>query len=139
MELSLLRVVAALAVPLAASAAQDTLRERINHALDAARPALLSHLKAASDPSTRPGELLLVLLAAVHDGLDTTNEVFAKAVQRAGKCRPEETYDLALRLLVMEAFTAFPDRQALARKDTKDLLAHRHRDGAFGYGVSPGG
>lgn len=118
---------------------QDTLRERIHHALDEARPALLGHLRAATDVATRPGELALVVLAGVHDGLDLKNDVFAKAVQRLARSKPTETYDLALRLLVCEAFAAFPDRDDLAKTDTKDLLAHRHKSGPFGYGENPGG
>lgn len=121
------------------AAGQDTLRERINHALDEARTPLLGHLRAASEANGRPGELALVVLAAVHDGLDLQQEVFARAVQRLAKCKPTETYDLALRLMVCEAFAAFPDREALARADAADLLRHRHKSGAFGYGVSPGG
>ena len=126
-------------VLLAAASGQDTLRERINHALDEARPALLAHLKAATDGAGRPGELALVVLAGVHDGLDLKNAVFAQAVQRLAKSRPSETYDLALRLLVCEAFAAFPERAELAKKDAKDLLEHRHRSGPFGYGDTPGG
>jgi hypothetical protein len=113
--------------------AQDTLRERVNRALDDARPALLAHLRAASNSVVRPGELALVVLAGVHDGLDLQNEVFAKAVQRLARANPEETYDLALRLMVCEAFAAFPDREALAKNDAKELLAHRMRTGGFGY------
>lgn len=122
-----------------ALAAQAELPDRVAQALDAARPALLAHLRAASEPSTRPGELALVVLAGVHDGLGLDNATFAKAVQRLGKARPTETYDLALRLMVCEAFAAFPDRLELAARDAKDLLAHRHRTGTFGYGTSPGG
>ena len=118
---------------------QDTLQERINRALDGARPALLAHLQAASDPSQRPGALALVVLASVHDGLDLQNEIFAKAVKRLAKADPQETYDLALRLLVLEAFAAFPEREALAQADAKELLKHRHADGMFGYSSSPGG
>ncbi len=121
------------------ASAQDTLRERINHALEQAGPALLAHLKAASDPSKRTGELALAVLAGVHDGLDLQNEVFAKAVQRLAKAKPSETYDLALRLMVCEAFPAFPDRDDVSKRDAKDLLKHRHKSGAFGYGESPGG
>ncbi len=119
--------------------AQDTLRERINHALTEARPALLAHLQAATDPSNRPGELALILLAAVHDGVDPAEPRFAKAVARMAKANPNETYDLALRLMVMEAMPAFPNRLELAKEDAKELLRHRHKSGCFGYDDNPGG
>lgn len=119
--------------------AQSNLREVVNHALDAARPALLGHLRAASDPSNRPGELALILLAAAHDGLDRTNTIFDKAVQALAKAEPDETYDLALRLMVMEVVASFPEREATAKTDAKELLKHRHKSGTFGYGQSPGG
>jgi hypothetical protein len=133
-----LSLLLALIVP-AAAAAQDALRERINHALDEARPALLGHLRAASDPSQRPGELALIVLAATHDGLDMQDETYKKAITRLGKANPAETYDLALRLMVLEAVPAFPERDALAQADAKELLLHRHKSGTFGYGRSPGG
>jgi len=119
--------------------AQDPLRERVDYALDQARPALLGHLRAASDPSTRPGELALVVLAAAHDGLDAQEAAFAQAVERLAKARPTETYDLALRLMVGEAVPWFPRRDAVAAADAKALLLHRHKSGAFGYGRNPGG
>lgn len=137
--LTLLRGTVAACLLLAVAAGQDTLRERVNRALDDARPALLAHLQAASDPSQRPGALALIVLAGVHDGLDMQNAVFAGAVKRLAKADPQETYDLALRLLVMEAFPAFPEREALALADAKELLKHRHRDGMFGYSSNPGG
>ncbi len=119
--------------------AQDDLHEKIQHALDEARPALLAHLRAATDPSTRPGELALLVLAAAHDGLTDSDATFAKAVKRLAKANPSETYDLALRLMVCEALPSFPDRLDVARADLRELLLHRHHSGAFGYGKSPGG
>ena len=132
---------AALTLAFAAAAgpvfAQGDLRERINHALDQARPALLAHLRAADRSDVRPGELGLVVLAGVHDGLGLQDDAFAKALQRFARCNPQETYDLALRLMVCEAFASFPDRETVARKDAKELLTHRTRSGGFGYGPSP--
>ncbi len=118
---------------------QDTLHERVHAALDEARPALVAHLDAASEPSTRPGELALVVLAGAHDGLDLQHAVFARAVKRLAKANPNDTYDLALRLMVCESLPGFPERDDVAKADTKELLKHRHRSGAFGYGQSPGG
>ncbi|MFY9341356.1 MAG: hypothetical protein WAT39_02625 [Planctomycetota bacterium] len=121
------------------SLAQDSLRERVNQALDAARPALLGHLRAASDPSQRPGELALIVLAATHDGLDGADDVYQRAMTRLGRADPSETYDLALRLMVLEAVPTFPGRDELAAADAKELLLHRHKSGTFGYGRTPGG
>ncbi|MBL8755985.1 MAG: terpene cyclase/mutase family protein [Planctomycetes bacterium] len=118
--------------------AQDTLRERVNHALAEARPALLAHLQEATESAGRPGELALVLLAAIHDGVDANEPRFPKAVQRLAKAKPSETYDLALRLMVMEALPTFPDREDQAKDDAKQLLRHRHREGGFGYDDNPG-
>ena len=88
----------------------DVLREQVNRALDEARPALMSHLKDMANLEVRPGELALVLLAAIHDGVPATDAVFAAAMRRLANANPTETYDLALRLLVLEAFPAYPDR-----------------------------
>lgn len=124
---------------LTALCGQDKLQQQIQRALDAARPALLAHLRAASDPSTRPGELALLVLAAVHDGLTDGNATFGRAVKRLAKANPSETYDLALRLMVCEAMPSFPDRLEIAAADAKELLLHRHHSGTFGYGKGPGG
>lgn len=134
-----LRAVCLLALAGGLAPAQDSLAARVGHALDQARPALLAHLKAASDPSTRPGELALLVLAAAHDGVDPADPVLRRAVQRLQQANPEETYDLALRLLVLEAMPSVPQREALAQRDAKELLQHRHHSGAFGYGKRPGG
>ncbi|MCA8973071.1 MAG: hypothetical protein KDC98_00035 [Planctomycetes bacterium] len=114
----------------ALSAQSDELREKVNHALDTARPALLAHLDNAAH--ARPGELALVLLAAIHDGVDASDKRFAKAVERLAGARLEQTYDLALRLMVMELLPSFPDRLEAARDDAKKLLKNRD-EGAFGY------
>lgn len=129
---------AALLVPLLASVrAQDTLTERIHHALDEARPALLAHLAEAAEPGTRAGELALLVLAAVHDGVPLTEKAMAAAVKSLGKAEPDQTYDVALRLLVLEACPEFPERSKLAKADGKRMLEHRGSSGAFQYGAHP--
>lgn len=129
----------ALAALAAAVPAQDELAAQITRALDEARPALLAHLAAAAEPTTRPGELALVVLAGVHDGVPSTDKVMAKAQKRLAAAKPDQTYDLALRLLVLEACADFPERMPLARQDAKALLQHRCSAGAFQYGARPSG
>ena len=113
------------------------LRSRINDALDMARPALLAHLKAATTSSTRAGELSLLVLAAIHDGVSVDDAVLAAAIKKLAKAKPQQTYDVALRLIVMEACPTFPSRDELAKKDTKQLLAHCCDEGAFQYEAHP--
>lgn len=108
------------------------LQERVNHALDTARPALMAHLKQASGRHTRPGSLALVMLAAIHDGVDHADPVFKKATNRLSDARCAQTYDITLRLMVMQLVPTFPERRTIAKKDVKRLLKHRD-DGAFGY------
>lgn len=118
--------------------AQDAdLRSKINDALDSARPALLDHLKEAVRSTTRAGELALLVLAALHDEVPVDDEVLSRAIERLAKAKPDQTYDLALRLLVLEACPTFPDRDQLARHDGKKLLSHVSRDGAFQYFEEP--
>ncbi|MEZ6037980.1 MAG: hypothetical protein R3F29_10895 [Planctomycetota bacterium] len=137
MALRSLLAAAALVTFVSPVSAQDAdLRDRINQALDMARPALLEHLEATTR-GTRPGELALLLLAALHDGISVDDPVMKKAIGKLQKARPEQTYDIALRLLVLEACPTFPDRDDLAKKDTKALLRHRSKDGAFQYDDSP--
>lgn len=119
-----------------ATVAQDDLQKRIHAALDKARPALLAHLAAAANEGG-PGELALITLAAVHDGVPLDEKPMQKALQRLAKAKPEQTYDLALRLLVLEACPQLPERERLAKEDGRDLLAHRSKQGAFQYGRSP--
>lgn len=129
--------VALLGLLASSTAAQaDRLLEQVNRALDDARPALLAHLREVTQPPHRPGELALVLLAAVHDGVPTDEPVFSAAVERLAKAAPEETYDLALRLLVMEVLPTFPERAEVARRDAKELLIHRD-GGGFHYSRNP--
>src|SRR5689334_8932978 len=113
----------------------DALREKVSQALDLARPALMAHLRELGDGGVgRPGELALVVLAAIHDGVPASDPVFDKALRRLANSNPTETYDLALRLIVNEACPTFPDRLATARADTKELLKNREIRGAFSYG-----
>ncbi|MEO6595381.1 MAG: hypothetical protein ABIP94_11570 [Planctomycetota bacterium] len=118
---------------LPAAPCQDELRERVNHALVEARPALLEHLRAATRENVRQGELALLVLAAIHDGVDAGDPIFAKAAQSLAKARIDETYDLALRLMVCEAQPTFPNRLDLAKADAKELLSHRDLRGGFSY------
>jgi hypothetical protein len=113
----------------------DALREKVSQALDLARPALMTHLRELGDGGVgRPGELALLLLAAIHDGVPASDPVFDKALRRLANANSTETYDLALRLIVAEACPTFPDRAEAARADTKELLKHREDRGAFSYG-----
>ncbi len=123
----------------AAAIAQDDLTARINHALDEARPALLAHLHEACGEGTRAGELALVLLAAVHDGVPVTHKTMVTAMKRLAAAKPDQTYDVALRLLVLEACPEFPDRLKLAKADGRTLLEHRNNEGTFQYMKRPAG
>lgn len=127
-----------LAAAVMAQAGKDELPERINRALDQARPALVFHLRDAVGAMGRCGEVGLVCLAALHDGMDPAQAPLADALRVLLQFDSTalETYDLALRLLVLEVWAA-PDRDKLAKADCKQLLAHRDDDG-FGY-VSHGG
>ena len=122
----------------AAASAQDELQTRIDKALAAARPALLAHLDAASK-SARPGELALVCLAAVHDGVPLDEPVRVRAFAKLAKAVPDQTYEIALRLLVLEAAADVPDHGKLVERDGKALLKHRSRDGGFQYDDAPVG
>lgn len=124
----------------AGTPAQDPakLAARVNQALEDARPALLAHLEETTKRFARAGELALILLAATHDGVDPKDKRFAAAVAKLADARCDGTYDLALRLMVMEALPDFPDRKQIAATDAKALIACRDRNGAFGYGPSPG-
>jgi hypothetical protein len=129
---------ALLALGAAPCAAQDDqLQAQVQRALAAARPALQQHLKAATRRTPRPGELALLCLAGIHDGMATDEPPLKKALAQLWKGRPDQTYDLALRLLVLEACTDFAGRERLAKKDLAGLLAHRSRQGAFQYHERP--
>lgn len=126
------------AAPDAAGPDLAKLAARVTQTLDDARPALLAHLAETTERPGRAGELALVLLAATHDGVDPKDKRFAAAVERLAAADCEGTYDLALRLMVMEALPDFPDRRVLAAADAKALLACRDRNGAFGYSANRG-
>ena len=125
-----LPIAAALAV--AAPAQRDDQVARIGAALDRARPPLLEHLRTATVQPAPPGLLALLCLAALHDGVPPDGPVLGKALGRLQQAELQQTYELSLRLLVMEAWPAFPGRKGLAEHDCKALLTHRH-EGAFGY------
>jgi len=127
--------VASSALPCVAQSAD--LKAEIQQALTEARPALESHLKAAVRSATRPGELALLVLAGLHDGIPMSNPALGKAINRLAKARPNKTYDIALRLVVLEACPGFPDRMKLAKQDLKTLLSHRSDEGAFQYHKNP--
>lgn len=133
---SLCTIVAA--VLTTAALAQDELQTRIDKALQAARPALLAHLDAAAKSGT-PGELALVCLAAAHDGVPTDDPVRVRAFAKLAKAVPDQTYEIALRLLVLEAAADVPDHAKLVERDGKALLKHRSRDGGFQYSEAPVG
>lgn len=129
------------AAPAAAgAAAQDPakLAERVAQALDDARPALLAHLQETTNRRNCAGELALILLAATHDGVDPKDKRFVAAVEELAAAQALGTYDLALRLMVMEALPDFPDRKKLAAADARALLLCRDAPGAFGYNARPG-
>lgn len=119
------------------SAQSPDLRSKINDALEMARPALIGHLKAASRGATRAGELALLVLAGIHDGIAVDEPALRAAIKKLSKARPHRTYDIALRLLVLEACPTFPDRMKIAKKDAALLLNHRCDEGAFQYEKRP--
>jgi hypothetical protein len=109
----------------------------IRQALDKARPALMHHLRSQIDGrGGQPGQLALLCLAALHDGVSPSDDVMAKALERLVDANMSQTYELALRLIVMENWTGYPDRKKAAERDSKALLKHR-RDGAFSYFDDP--
>lgn len=114
-----------------------TLQSDIDHALDSARPALLKHLDHANGPHVRTGALALVLLAATHDGIDTREPIYEKAVDRLISARCVQTYDIALRLMVLQLLPNVKERREIATDDVKRLLRHRD-DGCFGYSRNTG-
>jgi hypothetical protein len=129
--------VAVLALPCALIAQVDTLQDEVNRALDRARPTLLSHLRRAGQPlarglDSRPGALALTCFAALHDGIPPDDPVLAVSLQRLFRSLTDATYDLALRLMVLEALPKWPDREKLARADA-DLLLRCRQKGLFGY------
>jgi hypothetical protein len=73
----------------------------------------------------------------LHDGVAADEPVLGKALAALAAADPTQTYALSLRLLVAEACTSLPQREANARRDAKELLRHRHA-GAFGYTAGAG-
>jgi hypothetical protein len=134
-----LRLVVCALVPAIGAAQADPLGERIQQALDSARPALVSHLRQALDQPTSAGQLGLLCLAALHDGMEPPAPPLADALARLLRFASNElqTYDLALRLLVLEVHAQAPERADLARRDSAELLRHREH-GLFSYGRNPG-
>ncbi len=120
-------------VLLAAPAQERSLQEEINHALDEARPALLTHLREMGLGNNRPGLVALVLLAAIHDGVGEAEPRFDKALASLTTARPDECYDLALRLMVFEALPHTAERQKIAKNDLARLLKHQTDEGGFHY------
>ena len=117
----------------AAPAQERSLQEEINHALDEARPALLTHLRQVVAQDDRPGLVALVLLAAIHDGVAEEERRFTAALDKLTAAHPDECYDLALRLLVFEALPRTPERLKIAKADLGMLLRHQTRQGGFHY------
>lgn len=134
-----LQILAAVSMAPALSAqasAQRDLAAQINETLAAARPALLAHLRDATrEPGTRVGELALLTLAAAHDGVP--EEQLRPTLERLARGETDETYDLALRLMVAEACPTLPGRTELIARDAKMLLANRCSDGPFQYRRQP--
>lgn len=115
----------------ALAVAQDATDAEIAAALQRARPALLAAVAAMTTDGS-VGQLGLVCLAALHDGVAADDAVLAAALQRLADLPAYQTYDLALRLLVAEACPTFPGRVARAKADAAQLLRHR-TSGAFQY------
>ena len=111
-----------------AQEASDDLEKRIAQALRRARPALLRALA-----HTQGNPLALVCLAGTHDGLGRDNAVFARAIRRLARLETSGTYAPALRLMVADSYSDFPDRNAVARRDLAVLLSHQSPKGGFGY------
>lgn len=109
---------------------EDVLQQRVDAALERARPVLREHLRLQ-----RSGVRALVCLAAAHDGLTTEDKDFARAIRRLARVHLKGTYDVALRLMVMAEVADFPNRDRLITEDTESLLNRRLR-GGFTY---PGG
>ena len=121
------------------SGQQSGLQKDVFRALANARPALTDHLEASVRGATRPGELALLCLAGLHDGIPLSDPALGAALARLAKAKPSETYDLALRLTVLETCPEFPGRMKLAQHDLRKLLRHRSPEGAFWYRERPSG
>jgi hypothetical protein len=110
----ILAAAAALAPP-----AQDALVADVQAALDRARPALRKHLAQA-----RGGPLALVCLAALHDEFAHDDPALSAAIRRLRGTNLATTYELALRLMAMEAMPEYPRRKLAAADDLEALLGN---------------
>ncbi len=111
---------------------QASLDERVDAALDRARPALEHHLRTEQN-----SRLALVCLAAVHDRLPAGDHALAAALDSLVRAPISDTYGLSLRLMVAAHVEDLPDRDELARRDTAALLQHQIDEGGFGYTPAP--
>jgi hypothetical protein len=111
-----------------ALAAQASFQERVDEALHKARPRLLEFLDRAHG-----GELALLSLAALHDEVPLSNPKFRRALDRLLEQELEDTYGLALRLMVLAECPELEDRQKVAKADLKELLSRGAGDGGFSY------
>ena len=127
----MLRILLSLLCFGAVLSAQKPLEERINASLERARPALLEYLRKA-----RSGELALVCLAAVHDGMDRDEQDFRRALSRLAKARLSGTYETSIRLMVLANFQDMEDREEIAAADAKALIDRQTGSGGFSYGFS---
>lgn len=117
--------------------AQNATDEEIKATLDKARPELLTLLGDANPTMYGGGQLGLLCLAALHDGVPADDKVLRRSLERLSKARLDGTYALSLRLLVAEACPELPKRKSNATADARELLRHRFR-GAFHYQARPG-
>ncbi len=129
MRLTLATALLAICLP----AQGEGLQDRIDDALEKARPVLLEQLGRANG-----GQLALLCLAAVHDEVPSENEVFAHAIERLARASLNNTYELSIRLMVMAEYPEFPGGRTLARSDLQKLVGNRFQ-GAFTYNREGGG
>ncbi len=108
--------------------AEAGLRERVDQALERARPVLVHNLE-----KTHGDALGLVCLAARHLGMDESDESYAEALKRLAALRTQNTYGLALRCMVAASDPTMPDRVGIAKRDGEQLLKHQQKSGGFGY------
>lgn len=120
-----------LLAPLLAQGKPDGLEASIQSALQRARPVLLDFLDGAAP--LMQGELALICLAALHDGVPNTDPHYLAARRRLGYANLQQTYELGLRLMVMEADPTFPEREKAAKHDAALLVQNAHA-GGFDYG-----
>ena len=115
------------AIPTQQAPGQESLRVKVERALDKVRPVLAAQVKGAQQ-----GPLALGCLAMVHHGFTMDDKVFADCLERLSKSKLSQTYDLSLRLMVMAQLREYPLRVQAAKADTKELLL-RQTDGGFAY------